>query len=420
MEGKSRMIEGKTIDKKMRIGIFMLLVALLSLIFLYGCIEKNVETGPIIKKNETNLNQTNQTLPGNETNQTIPKKCEDLLFGKEKCIIERAYNNNDIEDCEILSKEEFDQKYYVECISKLSEYNYSYCNKLNGSEKDLCFRNAAAKFGDSACNMIQNSTLRNDCLLRDYAEECKKLNDSYLLNICNAIAKSDASLCEKMATQLQKDECYLNYSISLSENRCEMISNLGIKTACESIIYKNVQCGTIENTQIKDYCYQYYSIYTSSCSWCNVISGINYKDDCYQKCAIRAGDMNFCKELSTEQKRDSCYWDYAITSKNVDGCDKIKTIMLKKVCVQNVAKANAMPSECEILLNTSSLTRKDVSDCYLQVIAGSKVSFENCLRMNDGYYKDQCIYMAIKREQLATDYCAYIIDNSLRNECMKE
>ncbi|MCX8202215.1 MAG: hypothetical protein N3G74_00165 [Candidatus Micrarchaeota archaeon] len=412
---------GLTGIKMKKNNIVFVVFVLFALIFLYGCIEKSVETGPVIKKNETH-NQTGQDVnASNQTNQTLPTRCEDLLIGKERCIIERAYNNMNIDDCELLLSTSPESKsYYVECVSKLSSYNYSYCSKLDSLDADMCYKNASSKFGDSACNMINNLSIRRDCLLRDYAEECKQINDTYKLNICNSVAKRNSSYCEKMPSQLQKDECYMNYSITLSENKCPQISSVGIKTACESILAKNVQCGGLENVQVKDYCYQYYAMYSSSCSWCGVIQTATYKDDCYQKCTAKVGEMNFCREISTEQKRDSCYWDYAMTNLDVAACNEIKTIMLKKTCVQNVAKLNAMPSECEILLNTTSLTRKDVSDCYIQVIAGSQVSFENCIKMNDGYYKDLCINMAIKRERLATDYCAYILDEALKNECMKQ
>ncbi|MCS7109745.1 MAG: hypothetical protein NZ903_03040 [Candidatus Micrarchaeota archaeon] len=401
--------------------IILIVLAIFCLIFVFGCIEKGVETGPVIKKNETKNKTLEEVNVSNGTNLTIPTKCEDLLVGKEKCIIERAYNNNNIEDCELLLEISPENKsYYVECVSKLSYYDYNYCSKLELPIADECYMAAAAKFGDSACNMINNSSVRKDCLLRDYKEECRKLNGTYERNVCNAVAQRNSSYCEKISSANQKDECYLNYSLTLSEDKCSKISNLGMRTACESLLTKNVQCGSLGDIYSKDYCYQYYAVYSSSCSWCNVIQTQTYKDDCYKRCVLIAKEMQFCNEISTEHKRDECYLEYSLLAKDVRGCNEIVLLMKKRFCVERVAKSNAMPSECETLLNTTAFSKRDVTNCYLIVIAESQVSFQNCIKMNDGYYRDLCIDMAIKRERLATDYCEYILDEALKNECKKQ
>lgn len=406
-------------------GFVFIIVAIIGIFLLYGCIQTNIETGGVIKKNETGKNITDNATNGNLTNitnQTLPKTCEEMTEGKVECLIKRAYDNNNLNDCELIkTTENIENKEinYQNCILKISELNYSYCLNLNESERDSCLRASAEKFGDDACKLINNQSLRSECLLRNYDVECRKINDSYERNICDAIKKKNSSSCELMPSQLQKDECYMNYSLTFMTDECGKISSEGIRTACKSIVLNNLQCGLIELDQVKDYCYKYYAIYSSSCSWCNVIGTVTEKDDCYKRCSIRAQTSSFCNQLSTETNRDNCYWNYAIAKNDVQSCDKIKLIMLKKNCVQNVAKSNLMPSECEILLNTTSLSGKEVADCYLQVIATNNVTFENCMKMNDGYYKDQCIYMAIKRDKLATDYCAYILDSALRKECEK-
>jgi len=394
-------------------------------LFMYGCIQNQTEIGGIIKKNITK-NETNMTIPPvtNETkNETQIKACEELTTGKEECLIQRAYDHNNINDCKALLAITSDEKYntnqYIKCIKTIAQLNYSYCSEINEIyERDSCFNSVVNRFGDAVCYMIENETVKKNCLLREYVANCR-LDDEYKRNICNAIATSNAAFCERMQTQLQKDECYLNYSISKRENKCSNISSEGIRLACQSIMNDNIICSTSSIIQIQDFCYQYYSVYTSSCNWCDVINGTNYKDNCYKLCTLNTNSSSYCSRISTETKRDECYFNFAISKNDVLSCDKIVGTLSKKTCVQKVALADAKPNECEILLNTKSFSLKEISDCYLQVVAGSKVSFENCQAMKDGYYKDQCIYLAIKREGLATDYCAFILDSSLRNMCEK-
>jgi len=403
---------------------YLVIITIFIGMLMYGCIQNQTQTSAVIKKNTTdNTTTTIPTITNETNNETATKTCEELTSGIEECLIQRAYENNNINDCNILlnitEDENYNNNQYIKCINKIAQNNYTYCSKINNTnERDKCFNSLANKFGDSVCYMIENETFKNNCILREYVESCR-FEDLYKRNICNAIATSNASFCERMSTQLQKDECYLNYSISKKENRCNNISSEGIRIACESIINRNVLCSTISSVQKQDYCYQYYSVYTSSCSWCDVINGTNYKDNCYKLCTLNSNSSTYCSKISTENKRDVCYFDFAITKRDILSCDKIVTLMNKRVCVQKVALANAKPNECEILLNTKSFSMKEVSDCYLQVVAGSNVSFENCQAMKDGYYKDQCIYMAIKREELATDYCAFILDSSLRKLCEK-
>lgn len=392
--------------------MLLLTVILIASMLVFGCIGTSVEGNGVIKKNETNMSNGGDA---NGTNATIPARCEDMTTGRENCLIQRAYNNNYIYDCYLL-----DGEYFEQCIAKISELNYTYCTKLSNSTGiDGCLMNVVGQFGDDACDMITNETLKTSCLLRDYTETCRNITDPYMRTVCNAVAKADASFCSDLDNSTQMNDCYLNYSITRNENACGNITNLGKKTACEDMVLNQTTCGTLTNTQIQANCYLYYATYKRECSWCDPIGDITYKNDCYEKCAIATTTMSVCSRASTELERDNCYWDYAKSTGDVNACEKIKINSFEKTCVQQIALANAKPAECDVMKNTSGITQTDVSACYLAVITGAQVSFDNCVAMEDAYLEDTCIYNAIKRDGISTDYCAYIRDNALRAECLK-
>ncbi len=397
----------------MKMNKLMLVAALVFTVLLFGCIGPNVEGNGVIKKNGTNM--TNGTIPSNGTNQTLPTRCEEMTSGKEACIIQRAYNNNYIYDCYLL-----DGEYFEQCINKISDLNYSYCMKLgNSTSMDNCLMNVVARFGDNACEMITNETLRTNCLLRDYTEECRNISNLFARTVCNAIAKANASFCSDLDDSTQKDDCYLDYSFTRNENECENIANLGKKTACKDLVLNQTTCGSLTNIQIQANCYLYYAAYMKECSWCDPIGDITYKNNCYEKCAIETNNMAVCARVSSELDRDNCYWNYAKATLDVDACQMIKIISFEKTCTQQIALANAKPAECDNMKDTTGLSQTDISACYMAVITGAEVSFDNCVAMNDAYMEDICIYNAIKRDGISTDYCAYIKDNALREECLK-
>jgi len=402
-------------DKRLVVFVALMAAGLL----LFGCLEyisggKNV-TG-VHKVNQT-VNVTNQTAV-NETNQTAvtPKACEDLITGKEDCVIERAFSNNRYSDCQNLNG-----SWYTRCVYKLAEISYSNCLRLTNSEDaDDCLINISARSGDIACQSVINVTKKDNCILQSVNVNCRSVADIYDRYVCDAVANDNESICEKETDHTGHDNCYLDFSLQ-KRDVCSLISNEGVRVACAGLLSNNPgQCAGITSaTLIKDNCYKYYALKSRRCSVCSSVIDSIYKDDCYVDCAMESDNPSACADSSNEQKADNCYWQYAVKASNISACNQIKLTSLKRVCAEEVAKKEGKPSDCEMLLGTYGLTQGDVSFCYLSVVATMNVTFENCRMMSDGYYEDTCINNAIQRDNLSRDYCAYIVDDSLRAACSK-
>ncbi|VVB73208.1 Uncharacterised protein [uncultured archaeon] len=398
--------------------IFMTLIA--AGLLLFGCLEfinggKSIPG--VIKVNQTG-NETNQTTV-NETNQTpvvTPKACEDMTVGMEGCIIQRAFNNNRYSDCQKLNG-----SWYTECVYKLAEISYSNCLRLASSdEADDCLINASSKAGDIACKSVINATKKDECILQTVSVDCRQIADDYNRYVCDAIASNNESICEKQADHTGHDNCYLDFSMR-KRNVCNLIDNEGMRVACIGLLSNNSgQCAGITSaTLIRDNCYSYYALKSGNCALCGSAVDSIYKDNCYVDCAVANNNSAACALSNDEQKADNCYWQYAVKAGNESACDPIKLKSMKRVCAEDVAKATGRPNACEIMIGTYGLTQGDVAFCYLNVIATVNVTFENCRLMNDAYYEDTCINNAIQRDNLSRDYCAYVVDDSLKASCFK-
>jgi len=387
---------------------------------LFGCLEyiNGGRTVPGVHKINQTGNATNQTVV-NETNQTAivtPKACEDLTVGKEDCIIERAFNNNRYSDCQKLNGSE-----YTRCVYKLAEISYSNCLRFTNSEDaDNCLLNMTSKYGAVVCKNVVNQTKKDDCGVLSVSPDCRSITEVDERFGCDAIAKNNESVCEESVDETGHDSCYLEFS-QKKRDVCAQIDNEGIRAACNGLLKNNTSpCSAITSASlIRDNCYKTYAEESADCSVCNSVVDSVYKDNCFVDCAVENSNPSVCAESDNEQKADSCYWQYAVKAGNVSACNPIKLISLKRVCVEEVAKKEGKPNDCEMLLGTYGLTQGDVSFCYLNVIATTNVTFENCRMMNDGYYEDTCISNAIKRDNLSRDYCAYIMDDTLKATCFK-
>jgi hypothetical protein len=403
-------------DKK----IIFLIMFIAAGLFLFGCLDY-IKGGKTVvdvhKVNQTGNETTNQTAV-NETNQTTvtPKACEDLAVGKEDCIIGRAFNNNRYSDCQMLNG-----SWYTQCVYKLAEISYVNCLRLiNSEEADDCLVNISAKAGDIACQDVINATKKDNCIIQSLNVDCRSIANIYDRYVCNAIANNNEAICEKESDHTGHDSCYLEFSIK-KRNVCDQIDNEGIRMACIGLLSNNSgQCAEITSaTLIRDNCYKTYAEKGADCSLCSNVMDSVYKDDCFVECAVENSNPSACAYSNEEQKADNCYWQYAVKTKNISYCNQIKLKSLIRVCAEDIAKAESKPSDCNIILGVYGLTQKDLSNCYLDTVTLTNVSFTNCQLMNEDYIKDQCTNMAIKRDAMSTDYCAYIADDGLKAACFK-
>lgn len=400
----------------MRLSNIALVTFVVIGLMLFGCL-----SGPTTKPNVVNVsNQTqniNQTSSNetNMTNQTVATPtCESLTTGMENCIINRAYENNQYSDCL-----ELNGSYYLQCVNHLAELSYSNCLHFNNSvDTDNCLVNSSAKFGDIACQEVTNASRKEDCILQTISPNCRSITNDTVRYECDAVSKDNVSICTKLSASSDQDNCYVYFSMR-KENNCSLVSNGGIRVACTALLENDSsRCQSIVPASvITDNCYKTYALYSSNCSVCKSVMDSVYKDDCFVGCALANNESSQCANAVNEQKADNCYWHYAVNTASLAQCDLIKLISLKSVCVNSVAIENSKPSDCELMLNTYGLTGSDVQSCYLNVLANTNTTLENCQLMNDGYYTDICINNVIHRENLTRDDCGYIKDSALKNSC---
>ncbi len=390
---------------------YLLVSIIVIAIFVFGCLEiggqRNV-TG--IKKTVANETITNITLP----NVTKVASCEELLIGKDECLIERAYKNNNINDCRQLKNDSFKQ-----CIYRIAERSTQYCSLLDEiSAIDNCYFNISTKVGDQVCSYIVNSSKKETCTLQFVSEACRSVKNESDRYICDAIAKNSAEICNKSPL---KDTCYLKFSKSVSD-KCSLIENTGLKLACTGILTNTTTgCSTVVGV-LRDNCIRTIATETSNCALCeNVIDSV-YKDGCFSDCAIAAKDSKQCSKPSDEQKRDNCYYNYALANNDEITCKEVRLLSLLKFCVEKVSINKAAPASCEAMLVEPRIggtpTQGEVNTCYYAVMGQSNVSATACISIssNSTSTKEQCIYSYAKRT-LDTSFCSSISDSSLMQAC---
>jgi hypothetical protein len=109
--------------------------------------------------------------------------------------------------------------------SAVKERNPGQCDKLSGEEKDNCLNTVATFYGDKdLCQLIQNETLKKDCL--DFAKYRQ------------AVKSNDWQPCLALQTVL-KNQCLREIFSSQSDlNLCKKLSGAD-QTFCQDIIYRN-------------------------------------------------------------------------------------------------------------------------------------------------------------------------------------
>jgi len=397
-------------DKRLVIIAVICAVALL-----FGCI--GTQPTPGNRTNTTNIttnitaNVTNQT---NETPVIAPKSCEELTTGKESCIIQRAFDNNRYSDCMLLNG-----SYYSECVYTLAEISYGNCLYFSSSDAaDDCLLNVTVRYGSVVCKNVINQTKQDECKVLSISPGCRQLTEEDERLSCDAVAKNNDSVCDSASGGDIRDDCYLEFSMKKSDS-CNKISNEGVKVACDGLVQHNTSscAGITSASLIKDNCYKTYAEESGNCSMCNSVRDIIYKDNCFVDCATENNDYASCAGSSNEQKADNCYWQYSVKIGNVSVCDMVKTKSLRRLCIEQVAIRNMKPSECERIPNIYGYSQADVGVCYLDVIATTNVTIDNCRLMSDGYSEDTCINNAIKRDNLFRGNCTYIQDATLKSAC---
>ncbi|MCK9393603.1 MAG: hypothetical protein WCX30_02455 [Candidatus Paceibacterota bacterium] len=116
----------------------------------------------------------------------------------------------------------------------------------------------------SFCDSVGDSIYRDTCYFNFALHDenfnvCDKMNKDLVKNLCRAIAKRDATLCNQVNQLEAKDACYLNINRFKPDiSICPRIENENDKDDCFSFVAKNkkdvVICENIKNDKIREDC----------------------------------------------------------------------------------------------------------------------------------------------------------------------
>ena len=393
-------------------------------IFFSGCLEwpeKEVKITPISVTEEENVtNVTNETEMIVPIELIIEKTCEELLElaiesdeaedleRYKKCVIKRAYDRNNPKECDILN--ELNETAFTKCVFNVSQKNVNHCFHFNDTIlTDTCILEVAEIHGESACNLVFDSSTESECFLIFVNESCRGLSDVFERYLCDGIAKDNEKRCEKSG---DNDLCLIKFSRE-KRDVCNLIIPEWKRKACEGIILDNDEkCLELASEISRNGCYELYGSETPDCIACEKITTMVYKDNCHKNCGLNSNDSTQCSKLSTETGRDNCYYDYGLEKLDWTPCDKIILKSLMRSCYRHIGIELGEPIICD------NLDFEYHADCYMEVIAARKITNENCMKMNPSYIRDQCVLQVVKNKNDKT-FCENINDSGLREYCKK-
>ncbi len=395
-------------DASIIITILIISLIIISL-FITGCIEFEREYITVRPKPKSITNIT-EIVTNNVTNVTNnvtiteeEVKCEELTEDeKEKCIIERALENEDVSECYSLENQSF-----IKCIYSISKLNFNYCYKLNNTiEIDLCIFNVSIENkNEEICGKILNATLKKKCLISFVSEKCKNKTNDLEIYTCDAIEKEDENRCNLTEN---RSTCLIRFSKE-KKNVCNKIEGYMDRVSCIAVVNNNDNECLVLNGSQRDYCYKIFAIERESCKSCDKINSVVHSNPCYYECAIITLNSFYCSKPTEEILRDNCYKDIAVLTKNHSYCDEIKLKRLKAECQIKVAENLLDMTICDYV---DILYRRE---CYIRMI-GLPIPLENCLKINELYpERDTCLLNAARREK-NTSICNYVSDQ-MREYC---
>lgn len=341
--------------------------------------------------------QANNTTRPNLTNQTpVVPPCDAA------CLYQRAVFSGSAAMCANLSGQ-----YVQQCYEALANSSLEACTAVADSAKrDACiFAFALSSSNISLCDL---SGERAAC--RRAVDPCADSADKPL---CNALGKSDPSLC------LSDTWCLLNYSTAAgNSSACGLIQNPVISKACVSAIRRTDKCTDLALEAERDYCYQLYATYTGDYLVCTSISPDSlYSLDCFSLFAAREANLSICDKdgLNLNNLWD-CYTNYSLLTGDLAGCRKIDPLATthKFKCAFEYAKKFGNPAACQVI----DETLKQRSTCYEGAIIYSNrnLNWTWCAQVVNFDWHNKCYTEAAKLYN-DSSLCDYASEQYARTSC---
>ncbi|MDD5339949.1 MAG: hypothetical protein PHV13_01730 [Candidatus ainarchaeum sp.] len=338
-------------------------------------------------------NLTNQTQP-NLTNQTPVVPCDAA------CAYRNAVASRNPAFCANLSAQ-----FVQPCYEALSNVSLEACKAVADAAKKQSCVTASAMANISICDLAGN---RSAC--RHAVDPCADASDKVL---CNALAKSDPSLCRSDTW------CLFNYSAAkTNSSACSLIQNPVVSAACVSAIKRQDKCSDFPLQSQKDYCYQLYAMYTDDYLVCTQIyPDSSYGLDCLSRFAAKMHNYSICKQDALSLNTLwACYTNYSLLSGDLSGCyqiDKLATTSLFH-CAFEYAKKFGDPTACELI--TETLTMR--STCYqgTMIYSNSNLKWQNCAGITNFEWKNKC-YTESAKLYNDPSLCDYATEEFARQSC---
>lgn len=352
----------------------------------------------------------NNTSSGSGTVTSMsPCSDEPNVISKDSCLVKLASDSKNSTLCSYIYSN--DQK--DKCLSYFEDGSSEYCGKYSGADyKSLCLYNfAMASQAMSNCNLVDNSTLRQECLDK-LAPTCESQPSAYLVAKCKAFKDVNPALCPDSACiyALAKNQSDASMCDSLNSSSSDAI---GI--SCRSYATGSDLCSGISNKVVRDYCYELWAESSLNVGMCSQAStDFGYRQKCLLNISIITMDYKPCLKNPSSLDADDCLVQYASLTGDTSGCTSIDSYAetARNKCYNLAAQTAKKASICNnIDVYTWRVT------CYSGLIqAGQKLDLNDCALISDTAWNERCLTTLAYQTQNAT-VCDFIRDTSSVQGC---
>ncbi|MBS1266277.1 MAG: hypothetical protein MAG795_00244 [Candidatus Woesearchaeota archaeon] len=300
-------------------------ILVIMILIIIGC---NTQT-PVIDVPKENTqesidNQTNE-LPTN--NDPRLQGCDKLpliekglaiSYPRYNCYIDIAVQEKEVKICDYI-----DTDFKYECYSTvgIEVGDISICNKLQTQlSKEVCYKGVARTTSDfSKCKLIERDTTEDQCYLGisytslniELCENIKGKSGTFYAECIKNIAinNEDETICEDIAWDKIKDECFLGLK------SCSKITDPDLNQKCLSFEVDLSEC---ENADNLDVCMFNIAKDVLNSNVCSRIANSALKYECYRNIAVDTQDSSICdnmqlgngvKETAVERSISRCNAD---------------------------------------------------------------------------------------------------------------
>lgn len=256
----------------------------------------------------------------------------------------------------------------------------------------------------SRCERILDKSFKDDCLLRVAQEtnnisKCDEIGKQDVKGRCyyllsGGAAPTDPSVCRKLTSTIQRDQCFLNAANSKNDFSL---------------------CANIESNFSRDGCYSAFASKNKNASLCDGITLENTRENCrnsvFSALAIEQKNPAFCESIKSSLGNTSgalinnCYLNMAKQLNDTIYCNNIDELYTRNFCLTG----RIDPNIC------AQITQENArSMCYFTIAVQSKDP--SACSTVDVELRDNC-YVQIAHETDDKGICDRISNQLLKDIC---